>query len=129
MAKTKEELNQIKNEYESLTAKLQELTEDEIKKVIGGNKLFDISFPCTIHHNDFFIDYTGLSIIVYDGLDKEVQDRLQTLPIRVYDKENPSSSELKFVYVKNARAIADTLYFKYSFVGNVADGKYIFVDK
>lgn len=29
MIKTKEELNQLKNEYESLATKLQELTEDE----------------------------------------------------------------------------------------------------
>ena len=36
MAKTQEELNQLKNEYESLANKLQELTEDELKQVTGG---------------------------------------------------------------------------------------------
>ena len=39
MIKTKEELNQLKNEYESLATKLQELTEDELKQVIGGNDI------------------------------------------------------------------------------------------
>lgn len=36
MAKTKEELNLIKKEYQKLTNKLKELTEDELKQVIGG---------------------------------------------------------------------------------------------
>lgn len=34
--KTKEELNALKQEYESLTAKLKELSEDELKIVVGG---------------------------------------------------------------------------------------------
>ena len=33
---TKEELKELKNEYASLKAKLQELTEDELKQVAGG---------------------------------------------------------------------------------------------
>ena len=40
MAKTKEELNELKNEYETLTVKLQELSEDELSIVTGGNNLF-----------------------------------------------------------------------------------------
>ena len=36
MTKTKEELNTLKQEFESLTNKLQELTDDELKLVIGG---------------------------------------------------------------------------------------------
>ena len=36
MAKTKEELNELKNEYKSLANKLQELTEDELIQVTGG---------------------------------------------------------------------------------------------
>lgn len=34
--KTKEELNVLKKEFESLSAKLAELTEDELKLVTGG---------------------------------------------------------------------------------------------
>jgi len=34
--KTKEELEQIKNEYTELNKKLAELTEEELKKVTGG---------------------------------------------------------------------------------------------
>ena len=37
--KTKEELNQLKTEYEALNTKLQELTEDELKQVTGGTGL------------------------------------------------------------------------------------------
>ena len=36
MTKTKEELNELKNEYEKLNKKLKELTEDELKLVTGG---------------------------------------------------------------------------------------------
>ena len=36
MAKTKEELNQLKQEYETLTNKLKELSEDELMIVTGG---------------------------------------------------------------------------------------------
>ena len=36
MAKTQEELNQIKKEYELLTNKLKELTDDELMQVTGG---------------------------------------------------------------------------------------------
>lgn len=34
--KTKEELNAIKKEVETLNAKLAELTEEELKDVVGG---------------------------------------------------------------------------------------------
>ena len=37
MAKTKEELNELKIEYESLNEKLKELSDDELKQVTGGN--------------------------------------------------------------------------------------------
>ena len=37
MPKTKEELKELKEEYETLNNKLQELTEDELKQVTGGN--------------------------------------------------------------------------------------------
>lgn len=36
MAKTREELNTIKQEYSALNSKLKELTNDELKQVIGG---------------------------------------------------------------------------------------------
>ena len=36
MAKTKEELNELKKEYEILNNKLKELTEDELEIVVGG---------------------------------------------------------------------------------------------
>ena len=34
--KTQEELQELKQEYEALTAKLKELTEDELNMVTGG---------------------------------------------------------------------------------------------
>ena len=37
MAKTKEELQQLKEEYETLSSKLKELTEDELQQLVGGD--------------------------------------------------------------------------------------------
>lgn len=36
MSKTKEELNALKEEMETLTTKLKELTDDELKEITGG---------------------------------------------------------------------------------------------
>ncbi|MDO4941063.1 MAG: hypothetical protein Q4E33_05170 [Erysipelotrichaceae bacterium] len=36
MKKTKEELDQIKQELETITAKLKDLNEDELKEITGG---------------------------------------------------------------------------------------------
>ena len=36
MSKTKEELNAIKEEVETVSKKLQELTEEELEQVVGG---------------------------------------------------------------------------------------------
>ena len=50
MAKTQEELIQLKQDYEALTTKFQELTEDELKQIAGGlellpsNKLISIVY-------------------------------------------------------------------------------------
>lgn len=41
MSKTKEELKELKQEFETLNNKLKELTEDELKQVTGG-----IDIPC-----------------------------------------------------------------------------------
>ncbi len=37
--KTKEELNALKSEVETLNGKLAELSEDELKQVVGGMKV------------------------------------------------------------------------------------------
>lgn len=46
--KTQEELKQIKEEYELLANKLHELSEDELKQVIGGGSMF-VGFDDTCH--------------------------------------------------------------------------------
>ena len=40
MAKTQEELKQLRKEYMDLKTKLKELTDDELKKVTGGQEIF-----------------------------------------------------------------------------------------
>lgn len=43
MGKTKEELEQLRQEYKALTEKFKELSEDELKEVTGGDSTFVIS--------------------------------------------------------------------------------------
>ena len=49
MAKTQEELNRLRKEYMDLKNKLKELTDDELKKVTGGQEIFvpEIDAPIT----------------------------------------------------------------------------------
>ena len=46
--KTQEELKELKQEYEALTAKLKELTEDELKEITGGHHAPMEGMMCTI---------------------------------------------------------------------------------
>ena len=57
MAKTQEELNQLRKEYMDLKTKLKELTDDELKKVTGGQEIFvpEIDAPLT-PPNDPIVD-------------------------------------------------------------------------
>ncbi len=55
--KTKEELNELKSEVESLNKKLAELTEDELKQVNGG--LAFIKMVCRNPNCNYVIFWTG----------------------------------------------------------------------
>lgn len=54
MAKTQEELKQLKQEYESLSNKLKELSDDELKQVTGGGSIFDMPENNTIYEHGFY---------------------------------------------------------------------------
>lgn len=43
MAKTKEELTELKKEYEALSNKLKELSDDELEQVCAGTNIWDIA--------------------------------------------------------------------------------------
>ena len=47
--KTKDELNQLKQEYESLATKLNELTDDELAVVSGGNDGYGLTRKSVEH--------------------------------------------------------------------------------
>ena len=54
MAKTKEELTKLKTEYETLSSKLKELTEDELGYVTGGNfgmVIYECIVGCNLNPN------------------------------------------------------------------------------
>ena len=46
MAKTQEELDQLKQECITISSKLKELTEDELKQVAGGSMIVDFNDTC-----------------------------------------------------------------------------------
>ena len=55
--KTKEELKELKEEYETLTTKLKELTEDELKMVTGGNEGIQAMTPPQYYPGDDYQEY------------------------------------------------------------------------
>lgn len=64
MPKTKEELMQLKKEYDTLNSKLKELSEEELKLVIGGSRrentvVIPLQLPTSIGNSlklDIYID-------------------------------------------------------------------------
>ena len=64
MAKTKEELTKLKTEYETLTNKLNELSEDELGYVTGGNvggsmSIFASCIECNLNPDTCIVKKTG----------------------------------------------------------------------
>ena len=74
--KTQEELKELKQEYESLTAKLKELTEDELDVVTGGSIMkSDIDIRKDLYENIILGGTTGeekcISWNTHNGVDIE----------------------------------------------------------
>ena len=65
MAKTQEELNELKNEYESVTNKLNELSVDELEYVTGGLSVGGAiamglcNFECNLNPNTCTVKKNG----------------------------------------------------------------------
>lgn len=53
MTKTKEELNKIKEEYDSLKRKINELSDEELKEVTGGDVTSANVVGYNLNSNDF----------------------------------------------------------------------------
>ena len=79
MAKTKNELEELKNEYTSLKSKLNELTDEELKTVSGGsyeNIIVACSYQCPIcggthkFNMEFYGIMRGFDIISYNACPK-----------------------------------------------------------
>ena len=79
MTKTKEELNQLKKEYETMINRLKELSDDELNIVTGGNDTLIISrhnirnplaIGLNLNLNDYNYHYQESSISV-DPPDRE----------------------------------------------------------
>ena len=79
MTKTQEELDELKNNCESLSAKLPELTEDELKEVTGGatkssDIIFHSSYTCPFcgqkHTFDYYFESLHLIVSSFNACSK-----------------------------------------------------------
>lgn len=71
MAKTKEELIELKKEYEALNIKLKELTDAELKEVVGGGgDSKTVTIPLTLPQ------FSGNSYKITVYVDGQLQDSL-----------------------------------------------------
>ena len=122
MAKTQEELKELKLEFETLTSKLKELTDEEIVQVIGGINEFA---KTRIHTNDIFVSTDNLSLLVYSGEERTIRHPHDSINVRVYMKENTGETKPRYKYALDSHIVVSLLYERYSPHGNVADGKYI----
>ena len=69
--KTKEELNEIKEEIEKLDTKLHELTEEELEQVTGGGKTHVVGGVDLAHLGVVADDVGKCVAAVAEGLRKE----------------------------------------------------------
>ena len=60
MTKTQEELKQLKQEYEELTSKLQELSLEELQEVTGG---VDFNIPTNKENNTIYNNHIYENLI------------------------------------------------------------------
>ncbi|MBQ0036895.1 MAG: bacteriocin [Firmicutes bacterium] len=111
MAKTQEELNQLKEEYETLTNKLKELTEDELKQVAGGVTYDDAKSGITMfHEGDCFININYPNEPYY------------------VPRDQPAPSKYDFVYLasytayRNEWTIVPIMYYLF----DLEDGIYVY---
>ena len=56
--KTKEELNSLKEEVETVIKKLHELTDEELDKVAGGTQVGFVPIPCSVGDPDARASFT-----------------------------------------------------------------------
>ena len=57
--KTKEELNTLKEEVETVSKKLHELTDEELEQVSGGTQVGFVPIPCSVGDSDARASFTG----------------------------------------------------------------------
>lgn len=70
MSKSKEELNQLKEEYESLVSKIKDLDENELNEITGGT-IWDISVKLKERFKvDVNVQHTEISGSVENREDK-----------------------------------------------------------
>ena len=78
MPKTKEELQQLKREYESLNNKLKELDEEELKSVTGGFGTKTVTYYTYQIGDTFKISENQAWVITYVIGDEKVQAQSYT---------------------------------------------------
>ena len=83
--KTKEELNALKGEYETMNKKLAELTEEELEQVIGG-VADELSFPFSTGGSQPYLDTKDYDLIKKDD-SYALDDSLPISTVIGYNKD------------------------------------------
>ena len=73
--KTKEELNELKKEYENVKSKLSELSEDELKEVTGGYHCGINANSGTMIHAPTFGAVADTAPYIDTGLSSDVNNK------------------------------------------------------
>lgn len=78
MEKTKEELMQLKQEYDSLNDKLKDLSEEELKEVVGGSgKIKTVTIPLELP--TMFGDSMKISVYIDGQLDSSLSKEVDPI--------------------------------------------------
>lgn len=103
MAKTKEELASLKQEFETLNSKIKELSDDELKQIVGGK------YPDNVYYETAeqvqFIHNVGDIVEVYSGcIFGTVECTIIDRKVSWYETRNTGASG---IYVANVSGYRD----------------------
>ena len=108
----KEELNAIKQQYETLNSKLKELTEEELKQVTGGANVRNSDGTITLLKGQCYYDSYSPFYNTYKILDDYIGVSDFT-SINCYLQWKNTANEIKYEYCTKCAAIftSSTVYY------------------
>ena len=128
MSKTHEEIKELKQKFETLMLKLKGLTDEEIAQITGVTNPFT---PTFFHNDDIFLYPNKMSLKVYKGPDRIIDNPDEPVNVRFYMKFD-FDSELdkpKYKYKFSTLTTARYLICENNPHGNVDDGEFLLFEE